>query len=358
MVWVTIAISILCATATALPFLRLPYGIFRALEFPRMQLAAIAAIFLAIALWAVPLEGVYPLTHAALVATIIVQLIHIVRFTPLWPKRVQAYDGDPPDAPIVRIFVSNVKQSNRNYDQLLALVRRLDPDIAMFMETDEHWVEALKPLTGDYEFKIQQPQDNAYGMFMVSRFALQDKKVRFLINDDVPSFDTIVHVNSGRRFRLFAVHPEPPMIYRETAQQAGEILLVGELARAESMPVVVAGDLNDVAWSPLTRRFLRISRLLDPREGRGLFSTFHARYAFLRWPLDHMFHSKQFRLVSIKRMPFIGSDHFPILFELALTRTSEGKMEPADFEDLKRADQVIQRGMEIDRPPVGHDWEK
>ena len=56
----------------------------------------------------------------------------------------------------------------------------------------------------------------------------------------------------------------------------------------------------------------------DPRCGRGMFNTFHADYPFMRFPLDHVFHSAALALVAMRRLPHIGSDHFPILVELQL----------------------------------------
>src|SRR5690606_41479097 len=54
------------------------------------------------------------------------------------------------------------------------------------------------------------------------------------------------------------------------------------------------------------------------RSGRGMFNSFHAGHFLLRWPLDHLFHSRHFTLGSLRRLPYFGSDHFPIFVELAL----------------------------------------
>jgi hypothetical protein len=100
--------------------------------------------------------------------------------------------------------------------------------------------------------------------------------------------------------------------------------------------------------------------LLDPRVGRGLFSTFDARYPFLRWPLDHLFHDPRFRVVSVERLPHIGSDHFPILFELALHKTNRAGAEPseADSQDVREARELASDAAAVDRKPIGADWEK
>lgn len=87
----------------------------------------------------------------------------------------------------------------------------------------------------------------------------------------------------------------------------------------------MVGDLNDVSWSYTTRLFQKISGLLDPRIGRGIYSTFHARYPLFRYPLDHAFHSAHFKLLDLKVLPYVGSDHFPVYLELQYEPDAEAE---------------------------------
>ncbi len=115
--------------------------------------------------------------------------------------------------------------------------------------------------------------------------------------------------------------------------------------------MIVAGDLNDVAWSHTTRQFKRISRMLDPGVGRGYLASFHADYWFARWPLDNLFHTDDFELEELALRPSVGSDHFPVASTLQLVR-GETRNEPQDEEkptDLPEAEEAIRRGLEEGR---------
>ncbi len=85
-----------------------------------------------------------------------------------------------------------------------------------------------------------------------------------------------------------------------------------------------------------------------------MFNTFHAEYPFLRWPLDHVFHSRHFKLISMRRLPPIGSDHFPLLTELAYAPAR--KMQPdgldADADDRDRGQSIMaEEGVRAEQVP-------
>jgi endonuclease/exonuclease/phosphatase (EEP) superfamily protein YafD len=181
-------------------------------------------------------------------------------------------------------------------------------------------LEATHPHT------VKEPLDNTYGMLLYSRLPLTDSEVRHLVEDDVPSVYTKVVLRSGQEVVLHCIHPKPPRPIRgdDTTPRDRELFIVAREVKGSDLPAVVIGDFNDVGWSRTTRRFQEISGLLDPRIGRGMYSTFPAQLPLLRFPLDHVFHANVFRLIELERLGSIGSDHFPILVELSYEPTSAG----------------------------------
>lgn len=45
-----------------------------------------------------------------------------------------------------------------------------------------------------------------------------------------------------------------------------------------------------------------MSGLRHPDVGRGMSNTFQAGWWFIRWPLNHLFHSEHFTLEEIRRL--------------------------------------------------------
>lgn len=205
------------------------------------------------------------------------------------------------------------------------------------------WRGHLRGLEVDYPHVIKQPQGNHYGMHLFSRLELGASAIRFLVEDDIPSIRVTIKLRSGDRIEFFGLHPRPPEPQQDTDERDAELLMVGKELRACVLPAIVAGDLHDVAWSNTTRLFQKVSGLLDPRRGRGMFSTFHASYPLVRWPLDHVFPDKRFTLVRLQRLRSIGSDHFPVLAELQfeLSAADNHAAPKADQADIQNASERI-----------------
>lgn len=356
--YLLLAVSGLCLVASLLPLVPMSHGLIRIFDFGRLQVIAVALPAALIAGLTGMTSHVDYLSVAMAGCAVILQVCFVLRFTPLWWKQTKSARTAAKADATISVLTCNVKQGNRDYARVADLVRERQPDIAMFMETDDAWAKALRPCLADFTETIEHPLDNSYGMILASRLPLADASVRFLLNEEVPSITGIVSLANGAAVRIVALHPEPPVPTRDTMGRDAEILVVAEEARDESLPMLVTGDLNDVAWSRTTRRFLRISRLLDPRQGRGLFNSFHAQHWFLRWPLDHIFHSDDFMLVSIERLPDVGSDHFPMYYCFELAPSSSGNTPPpASSDDLAAAEETIDTEKNRNRAPVGTDWE-
>jgi endonuclease/exonuclease/phosphatase (EEP) superfamily protein YafD len=226
------------------------------------------------------------------------------------------------------------------------MTRRLEPDVLLAMETDAWWDRELSALEGDYPHRVREPLENTYGMHLFSKLELVDPEVRHLLEDDVPSIHAGIRLRSGAVIEFHGVHPKPPDVDQDTAERDAELLIVGREVRKHGGAAIVAGDLNDVAWSRTNRLFQEISGLLDPRIGRGLFSTFNARWPLLRWPLDHVFFDETLALIELRRMGRIGSDHFPIYIALCHKPEAAARQSAPqpDAEDEQEADEAIEEG--------------
>lgn len=307
---------------TVKPFIKRSDWFIRIGDFPRLQILLV--LFAALVLVGLGFDVRFLpdyLVAAMIFAAIGHQFYTIIPFTPFSRKEVQAAREASERESNVSLLIFNVLMENDRFADAVKMIRSRDADIVLLAEPDSRWNEAITELSEIYPHKFAHPLDNRYGMILLSRLELNETAIEFLIQDDIPSIHTRVRLRNGSEIALHGVHPRPPVPGESSrsTERDGELLIVGKAVRESDLPCIVAGDLNDVAWSRTTKLFKRVSGLLDPRVGRGFFNTFHAAHPFLRLPLDHVFHSSEFRLVRIERInDACGSDHFPVFIELSL----------------------------------------
>lgn len=325
---------------------------FRGADFPRLQILALGLIaFILMLVWDAPWNWVREVILLGLIAAVAYQLKMVLPYTFVWKKQVKTVTKTELQSERqISLIVSNVLTPNTQYHLLLQQIRQHQPDLILTLESDAHWEQALSVLEDDYPYRVAVPLDNLYGMHLYSRLALEDIEVKFILSDEIPSIHATVILRSGQPVQLYCLHPKPPSPTeaKDSTLRDAELLIVGDQIKDLDESCIVMGDLNDVAWSRTTRLFQRISGLLDPRVGRHFVNTFHADYPLLRWSLDHVFHSTDFALVQMQRLPHIGSDHFPVYVVLQTGRVFEQVQEELEQTeaDEQEAQEAIEDGIE------------
>lgn len=334
---------------TLLPFLTYDDYWIRGFDYPRQQLIFVLTV--AAVLWIISNKDWDRYDYVISVVLILCTLYQTYRMLPyssLWQKQAKTAVAEVTPETELSLMVANVLQTNRDYGKVITMALEKSPDILLTVESDEAWGEALhQGLDETYAHHIDVPLDNLYGMHLFSKIPLEQAKVRYRIKDTIPSIDATIHLGNGEPIDLYFLHPMPPSPtedYASTGRDA-ELALVGMEVRKKGRNAIVAGDMNDVAWSHSSRLFQRLSGLLDPRRGRGFFATFHADYWFARWPLDHVFHSNDLAVVTMERLGHTGSDHFPVYIKFNYEKQASDANNPkTKGDDKEEAATVIQHG--------------
>lgn len=345
-------ILVILITLSCIPTLaslsKLDHWWIRGFDFPRLQISLLQLILIFLCLYLLPYQALWHYVITGIVGlNFLYQGYKIFPYTMFSKKQVlRANKKEGPE--VVSVLVSNVLMDNDKYHKLLDLVQKEKPNMLLTLESDSKWEKALEAIEPHYPYRVKVPQDNLYGMHLYANLPLRDTQVKRIISKEIPSIHGYVQLKSGKWVRIYCLHPKPPSPTEDdtSTNRDAELLVVGKHIKENQESTFVLGDLNDVAWSRTTRLFQATSGLLDPRIGRGFFNTFHTKYPFFRWPLDHLFHSDDFKLVTLRRLRSIGSDHFPILIKLCHQPQAMNQQEEpeADREEKQWADEKIAKG--------------
>lgn len=334
---------------TLAPFIAADYWWIRIFDFPHTQLTILSFVALITYFFRFDIKRVEDYIFVVILGCCFTfQIIKILPYTPL--VNYEMLEAEGAESPQIKFYIANVLQDNKNPQKLLQEIKAVDADVILLMETNSRWMQAVRPAVEGYEYRLEFPLDNTYGMLMYSKYPLKNGDIKFLVDDSIPSIDAILQLPSKDEVQFYGIHPTPPMPQHNpsSTDRDAEMMLVAKKARSNHLPVLVVGDFNDVAWSQSTTMFKEGSSLLDPRIGRGFYNTFNANSPIMRWPLDHFFASEEFRLKSIALGKDIDSDHFPAIFEVTLEpgKADEQKQQAPSSGQIKQANEQIKKARE------------
>ena len=226
----------------------------------------------------------------------------------------------------IRLLLANVNTANRGWDRVLALVEEEDPDVIALLEVSDAWLEGLAPLSQTHPLRAAEPRGDNFGIALWSRLEPGTAEVLHHAEAqhgtaDLPAIRATFDLGSGRPVTLIACHPVPPIGRRLTAARNEQLGWLTMLATQAGPRAILAGDLNGTPWclEPHLTWHLQDARAT---AGAGLATTWPARLPDpFRIPIDHVLHARNVTCTSLRVGPRIGSDHLPLIADLATVGT-------------------------------------
>lgn len=340
-------IATILVILTFIPLLKSPKWYVRIFDYPRFQMFGLVLLSIVASILLIDYDKTINITFLVLLGIAFIYLGWIIFPYTFFARKMVELDKSIEIQDKIKLLTINVYQHNQSFEKTSSLIHKTKPDVVFLLETNMKWKNAMQEIKKDYTYFVEVPLENTYGLLFYSKLPIKKQEINYLIDDEIPSIIVDVKLNS-KTIRLYGIHPTPPVPQEnpESTDRDAEILIVGRKSKDYDGPSIVFGDLNDVAWSHTTRLFLRISGMLDPRIGRGMYSTFHAKYALFRWPLDHFFVSSHFRLLDLRVENGVNSDHFPISVTLSLRQEDEEKEMQASSDDHEETQEIIEEAKE------------
>jgi endonuclease/exonuclease/phosphatase (EEP) superfamily protein YafD len=190
-------------------------------------------------------------------------------------------EGDRP----LRLLLANVLVSNQQHTRLLDLVAEVDADVLVLQEVNDRWMEALSRLEPDYPYTMGVARQDPWGIAVFSRIPFQEAECRHLGEAGRPSAVMELSVG-GTAVSIVATHPTNPLSPGTFALRNDQLEAVAAFARDRKQPLVLIGDLN-----------------LPP---------------IMRLPIDHCLVSGDLAVTDCRLGPEFGSDHRPLIVDLAV----------------------------------------
>ena len=227
--------------------------------------------------------------------------------------------------PVVRVMSANLLMVNTDTAGIFGEIQAAKPDVLFLQEYTAAWHEAVqKALAADYPYSSVVMREDSFGIALYSRtpFAGEVDQRFPLGRAGVEQMRGEIELG-GRRFAIYNVHLLPPRTPLYTSEHRLQLADLVDTLRAEKLPYIVCGDFNFPETSPQHFELKRIG-VLEAHEqsaiGRGATWPVNGvfRYIVPGVRIDHIYFSPEITATACEVGVGRGSDHRPVVADLAL----------------------------------------
>ncbi len=257
----------------------------------------------------------HPRLFAAVIAATLSHIFVIAQAYGKWPL-VDEFN-QPASRSTLSVMNSNLYIGNRYFDHFTAVVNSTKPDIICLQELTLEWKPTLEKLKAQYPYQALYPTAGYDGTGILSRYPIANQQLLAFHQDSFPMLLARV-VTPAKSWTIATVHTSTPMMLERFNNRTLEMRTLAKMASKFPSPAILCGDFNCVPWS---QYFIELEKDSGMRNsGRGFvpeLSWNNDLWWFLRIPIDHMLVSKGVAVHEHKRLPPVGSDHFPVFMRIS-----------------------------------------
>lgn len=224
----------------------------------------------------------------------------------------------------LRLLHFNVHTANTEHERVLDYLLAAEVDLIFLQEFNARW---MNHLVAQRRWKVASAdiREDNFGIVMLvpnrdnSPLSVGPTKIIRLDDEreQIPSIDTTV-TTSGGTIRLLYTHPLPPVKSDYASRHTRQLGLMAKWSNSISGPAIILGDFNTTHWGHAFGKLMADTALINSQRGHGIGATWPTgALTLIRIPIDHCLHSPHLRTVTRRVGPDLGSDHRPLLIELA-----------------------------------------
>ncbi len=217
----------------------------------------------------------------------------------------------------LKILSLNLLSSNNEFEEVIALITKEDPDVILLQEVNSKWDQNLNSFDEQYPYTLERIREDNFGMVVYSKLKPEEFKVVSFSEAGVPSFFFQILLNKNR-VNVITTHPLPPVGSDYFTMRNDHFENLNNFLTELDEEIIVIGDLNSTNFSPNFRKIVNGTSLRDSRLGFGLQNTWNARMKLISIAIDHVLVTEGIHVSEHRTGPDIGSDHLPLITKIAL----------------------------------------
>ena len=216
---------------------------------------------------------------------------------------------------IIKLMIFNISYNNptENFENIKSLILSEKIDILQFQEVSPQMNEKIRSLKSIFPYStgLDKPLD-LFDSLILSKYPLLNNEIgqhrlvqtNFILNE--------------KKISILGIHLFPGGTQVNLNYALQQTNYLKEVVNNINTNLILLGDLNMTSSSKRFTNFLKDTNLYTYSSFKNITSTWPAFLPnYLGIQIDHVLFSKNFRLISKKIANNFGSDHRPLIVELA-----------------------------------------